>query len=363
LTGAWCNEARELSLPIIQTLSSRCGRYPPQSKGGSLNRWRGIWADTNGMGDDHWWHRLAEVEPVRGKFKWMFFRQPAGMITCSADDEEAVPAAKHWWRDNSKAENIANLPIGYYEQQLGGKDLDWIKCYVGGEYVFVSEGKAVWPEYTDSEMNSENIQIDYGAPIIVGLDFGLTPAAVFCQRDEDGRWKVLYELVAKDMGLANFAQHLLYELNTRFDKLEPEIWGDPAGTARDQIWEVTAFDHLQSLGLKANPTVSNDFQVRREAGAAPMTRMVKGKPGLIIDSSCKQLRRALAGGYHFKRVAQAGGGDRFRDKPLKDMHSHIGDAFGYAMLGGGEHRELVRNSHRPKKHNATITAPSNFNVW
>jgi len=29
--------------------------------------------------------------------------------------------------------------------------------------------------------------------------------------------------------------------------------------------------------------------------------------------------------------------------PNKNEHSHVGDAYGYLMLGGGEHRALTRN--------------------
>ena len=52
---------------------------------------------------------------------------------------------------------------------------------------------------------------------------------------------------------------------------------------RDEIYEVTAFDHLRSIGLTARPTATNDFKVRREAGAMPMNRLIDGKPGLLID--------------------------------------------------------------------------------
>jgi hypothetical protein len=360
LTGAWVNEARELPLAVVQGLTHRVGRYPTKANGGAP--WRGIWADTNPMDDDHWWHRLAEKEPVKGKFKWTFFRQPGGMIEGSADAPDAVPAAKRYWVVNPRAENINNLPPGYYEQQLGGKDLDWIQCYVGGQYVFVKEGRPVWPEFDDVTMSVEGLELDEGAPIHVGLDFGLTPAAVFGQRTPSGQWRILYELVTDDMGLERFGQMLLYEFNTRFSKCEPMIWGDPAGGARDQIFEVTSFDHLRSLGLNAQPTASNDFQVRREAGAAPMTRLVIGQPGLLVDASCKRLRKALAGGYHFKRVGISGGMDRFRDAPNKDQNSHVGDAFGYLMLGGGEHRRLTRGAFAPTVV-APVAAPLDFNVF
>jgi hypothetical protein len=38
------------------------------------------------------------------------------------------------------------------------------------------------------------------------------------------------------------------------------------------------------------------------------------------------------------------GQERFRDVPNKNEHSHVGDAYGYLMMGS-EHRKLTRNSH------------------
>jgi hypothetical protein len=54
------------------------------------------------------------------------------------------------------------------------------------------------------------------------------------------------------------------------------------------------------------------------------------------------LRKSLAGGYHFKRVAVGAGQERFRDTPNKNEHSHVGDAFGYLLTGGGEHKRLTK---------------------
>ena len=36
------------------------------------------------------------------------------------------------------------------------------------------------------------------------------------------------------------------------------------------------------------------------------------------------------------------GQERFRDVPNKNEHSHIGDAYGYLVLGGGEHKRMTR---------------------
>jgi hypothetical protein len=143
------------------------------------------------------------------------------------------------------------------------------------------------------------------------------------------------------MGLNRFADMLKGELNARFSKAEVLIWGDPAGMQRDQIFETTAFDHLKSLGMLARPTATNEFRTRREAMAIPMGRLIEGKPGFLVSKKCVRLRKALAGGYHFKRVSMGSGQERFRDVPNKNEHSHVGDAAGYCCLGS-EHRIMTK---------------------
>ena len=346
LTGAWVNEARELPKAVIDGLTHRVGRYPTKRDGGAS--WHGIWMDTNPMDDDHWYYRMAEKERMTGAYAWKFFKQAGGMIEVdpaqlpeNPEANDHIFAAGKWWKLNPGAENLGNLPAGYYQQMLLGKNLDWIRCYAGGTYTYVQEGRPVWPEYDDSMMSGE-VEFDPSLPLQVGVDFGLTPAAIIGQRRPNGQWQVLHEIVTFDMGLERFGQQLLAELNTRYPKAQILVWGDPAGMARDAIYEVTAFDHLRTLGLRAQPTHSNDFKVRREAAAMPMQRLIAGKPGLIVNRECKLLRKSLAGGYHFKRIAVGAGHERFRDAPNKNEHSHCGDAFGYLLLGGGEHRRLTK---------------------
>jgi hypothetical protein len=94
-----------------------------------------------------------------------------------------------------------------------------------------------------------------------------------------------------------------------------------------------------------------------------MQRLIVGKPGLIIHTSCKRLRKSLAGGYHFKRVAVGAGHERFKDSPNKNEHSHIGDAFGYLMLGGGEHKRMTKNHLAASSIIAQTLAKSDFDVF
>ena len=209
-------------------------------------------------------------------------------------------------------------------------------------------------------MSVEGLQYDISLPIQIGLDFGLTPAACFGQRHPSGQWRIIHELVTFDMGLERFGNQLKAEVETLFPKAEVMIWGDPAGQQRDQIYEVTAFDHLKTLGLLARPAASNDWKVRREAMASPMIRFFDKKPGLLIDKKCNRTRKALAGGYHFSRVSMGAGHERFRDVANKNEHSHIGDAYGYLMLGGGEHKRMTK---RPMNFTHMPVASSDFNVF
>ena len=348
LTGAWVNEARELPKAIIDGLTHRVGRYPSKADGGPT--WRGVIMDTNPPDDDHYWYRLAEKDTPTGRFKWEFFRQPGGVLEVPLEElPEDMPEAQgythqagKWWQTNPHAENLKNLPNGYYDQLLGGKNLDWIRCYAKGEYTFVQEGRPVWPEYDDA-MVADDLEPLENLPVHVGLDFGLTPAAVFAQRLPNGRWNVLHELVSFDMGLERFCSMLNSELETFFPRYQVLIWGDPAGQQRDQIFETTAFDHLKTHGMLARPTATNEFRTRREALAIPMGRLIEGKPGFMIDRKCMRLRKSLGGGYHFKRVAIGAGQERFKDSPNKNEHSHVGDAAGYCLLGS-EHKIMTKRA-------------------
>ena len=364
LTGAWVNEARELPKAVVDGLTHRVGRSPTKSDGGTT--WRGVWMDTNPMDSDHWWYRLAEKEPMKGKYAWKFFNQPGGVLEVTKEELPENPEANgfvfscgKWWQTNPKAENLKNLPSGYYEQTMLGKNLDWVRCYAQGVYTYVQEGKPILPEYDDAIMTEDFIEPDPNVPIQIGLDFGLTPAAVFGQKLNNGRWVILDELVTFDMGLERFGHMLKSELEAKYPKYEVMIFGDPAGQQRDHIYEVTAFDHLKTLGMNARPTASNDFKVRREAGAMPMNRLIDGKPGLLVAAKCERTRKALSGGYHFRRV-QIAGHERYKDQPFKNQHSHVGDAYMYLMLGGGEHRQLTRGS---TQRHRQATAKTDFDIF
>jgi len=347
LTGIWINEAREIPKSIIDACTMRVGRFPSMRDGGPS--WSGVIADTNAPEEDHWWPIMAGEVPVpdhipREQAKmlvkpdnWSFFTQPCGML--EAKDEEGEIQD---YKENPKAENQKNILGNYYSNLIRGKTKSWIDVYVMNRLGHIQDGKPVYPMFAgEVHIAKEEIPVAANTPVYVGIDFGLTPAAVLAQKVR-GRWFVQSEIVAIDMGIVRFAEVLRQELATRFSAAsEVIIYGDPAGDFRAQTDESTPFHILRGAGLRAYPAPSNSVDLRLESVSSQLTKMVEGKPALLIDRRCPQLIKGFEGGYAYKRMEVSG--ERYADKPDKNMFSHVHDAAQYLFLGAGEGRALMNN--------------------
>jgi hypothetical protein len=320
LTGAWVNEAREVPLTVVNALQGRVGRFPSARDEGCS--WFGVLMDTNAPDTDHWWYRLFEEERPEN---WLLVRQPPGR--------------------SREAENIANLPPRYYDNLVPGKSPDWINVYVDGQYGFVREGKPVWGEYSDRvHCAAEPLGFDAARPLLMGQDFGLTPAAVFAQRDVQGRWRVLEELIGDGMGIQRFAEIARGFIAEKFPGVAQQdvrLWGDPAGADPAQTDERTCFQILRAQGFQPERAPTQNFAARREAVAAALNRLIDGEPGFLLSPSCRVLRKALGGGYAYRRIPIVGD-ERFAERPDKNRYSHPADALQYLMCGGGEAHQLVQ---------------------
>jgi hypothetical protein len=347
LTGAFINEAREVPKSIVDATTMRVGRYPSMKDGGPS--WYGVIMDTNAPDDDHWWPIMAGEAPIPDHIGreeammlikpegWEFFNQPGGMVERRDADGEVVG-----YDLNPEAENQENLTPDYYPRIIAGKTRSWISVYVLNQLGSLSDGKPVYPDFKEElHVAREPLLVAEGLPVFVGLDFGLTPSAVFAQHVR-GRWLVLRELVAQDMGTVKFADVLRKFMAQEFPGVPAEkfvIWGDPAGDYRAQTDEATPFQLLRAAGIKARAAPSNDPAVRIGAVETCLTRMVDGQAGFLLDPSCVMLRRGFAGGYHYRRLQISG--ERYESLPEKNRYSHVHDALQYLLCGGGESRKLL----------------------
>ncbi len=346
LTGGWINEAKEIDKSVLTMLTGRVGRYPSKIKMGGKQYWSGIIMDTNPMDEDHWYYSLAEEERPKG---YRFFRQP-GAVTFNGKDY--IP--------NPLAENIKNHTMGmdYYLRQIPGKDHEWIKVYLMGDYGAVMDGKPVYPEYSDlSHCPDTDVRPLEKVPIMLGWDFGLTPSCIIGQLSPRGQLIILDELVSEDMGIRQFANEIVVPyLSRHYTNFSIHSTGDPAGVQRAQSNESTCLDELKLAGIPTEPAWTNDFTARREAVAGFLNKMVDGKPAFLLNQKCRMLRKGFLGGYCYKRVQVSGA--RYRDKPDKNEYSHPHDALQYLALSLSEQRNrMLKAATRNRNNNQSTARP------
>jgi len=394
-TGFALNECREIAKILFDTNTSRLGRYPGSRKGPTT--WSGIIADTNPPDEDHYLADWAMHKPDN----FIIVRQPpaiievdvAGKYPKSVDPWIKDRVFKHHPDDkdhpmpvihnkdkayvvNPDAENLKHLkqaapkedvygPRGYYGRQISGKDADYIHVYLKGQDGYVREGKPVIPEFNKETMVAANLPILDDRPIILGMDIGggtLTPAAVWLQRHSMGAWLCHGELLCEDMGVERFSALLKQTHQELFSGMPIEVaWGDPAGAKRDDLYETMIFEHLRRAGIPARAAPSRQIQPRIDAIKAPMNRLCYGKAGFMVHPRCKMLIKGLNGRWNYRKM-QVLSRDIFRDLPTKNIYSHCCDALGYALLGGGEYRQMTGRSESDKMWHGEKTAKS-FSVW
>lgn len=349
VTGFWLNEVKELHKSVVDMADLRHGRYPSMAAGGVKPTWHGMIGDTNAADEDHWYYDLAENVRPEG---WNFWRQPGGLIRVGEGYDV-----------NPNAENIQNLPDGYYIRGMQGKSKDWIDVNLCNEYGTVMEGKPVYPEYVDSVhcMTEEYIP-KKELPIILGADFGRTPACALIQYDPVmGRYIGFDEFVTSDMSAALFAPELKRYLDREYPGYNFNVGdGDPAGDDKGQATEDTPIQILCAKGIPFKKAPSNSVLKRRASIVNPMTRLcMDGKPAFMISPKCKMWRKGLKGGFCYKRK-QIAGDERFHDEPDKNEFSHICEAGEYGLLGAGEGAAAIRSVNVPQH---SFVAKNDFSVF
>jgi hypothetical protein len=212
----------------------------------------------------------------------------------------------------------------------------------------VRTGKPVHPEYVDSvHCTPEFIEYDPELPLIIGHDFGRTPAAAILQRNAM-RYVCIDEYVTENMSAAVYGPNLKIYLDTFYPGCTVKGYGDPAGDSKGQATDDTPILVLNAAGIPCEATFTNSTIIRRASVANPLTRLaMDGKPALLISPKCKMIRTGLNGGFCFRRL-QIGGVEQYTEEPDKNAYSHPVEALEYALVGAGEGHDALLG---PKKQN------------
>lgn len=345
ITCAWVNELSEINHENVNHLFLRCGRFPKLKSVAPF--WYGILTDTNPSDKSSWIYRDFDENPVNiekllskdqeliGFNKdlcepaYKVFHQPPGLL--EKDGKYTI---------NPAAENIENLPGGgnYYLIGAIGKSKEFISVYCMGEYGISFDGELVFKEFNPDIHCRNNTEADPNHPIILGWDFGLTPACLLVQFI-DGVLIFLKEFVTTGIsksGLRQLAENkVIPYLNSNYEGFEIETsLGDPASLKkRAETDESTCYDILEELNIPTESAATNSIVKRLDAVKWFLNRLIDGRGALIIDEKkCPMLKKAFMQKYYFKTIRRIGG-DQISDEPIKlHPYSDIMDCLQYITM-------------------------------
>lgn len=231
-----------------------------------------------------------------------------------------------------RPENEQNLPASYYAElrKLWAHRPDLIRRFVEGDFGFQAIGKAVTPQWSDRIHLAHGLIPIPRQPLIMLWDWGHNPTCIITQKTPLGYWIVLDALVGDGIGAEELvADAVTPLLNEKYKGGKHNLMhiGDPQGKQREQtsIHRSAVKMMRKMLGGSWRPGPVR-LEERIEPLRAILARNMGGKGVIQVDKeNAAALWHALRGGWHFN-ISRGGivGGE-----PVKDIHSHPGDAFSY----------------------------------
>lgn len=199
--------------------------------------------------------------------------------------------------------------------------------YVEGKFSFVAIGESVTPEYDEKRHRSKKMLMPMDGLTVFRLwDGGLNPTCVFLQIMPSGVLHFLDTVRGENMGVKQLIQTRIKPLLLRrYDKVRD--WrdiGDPSMANREQS------DSSQS----AAEIIHKDLDTVFEKGESNWENRREALKEMFDRDMCLLsphegvLHRAFRGGWHYHKDAA---GRVLKDKPVKDIHSHPGDAVSHGV--------------------------------
>jgi hypothetical protein len=198
------------------------------------------------------------------------------------------------------------------------------------------QGMPVFPEFSKIHIAEEKPEPMPGLPMLLGFDFGLTPAAVVGQL-QDEILVIFKEFIEINMGADRFADKVMAELRLRYPtfsdfKKNWLTYIDPSGVFRKDTDETTCAQILNAKGFRCIPGPVT-WEERRHGVLHWLRRLsTSGVPTFrIYGRDCPMLVKGFEGGYRFAEKAAEIEPSKLR--PVKDQFSHPHDALQYLCCG------------------------------
>jgi hypothetical protein len=208
------------------------------------------------------------------------------------------------------------------------------------------EGKPVYGDFNRTlHVSTTAIKPEPGIPLLIGWDFGLTPAAIVAQL-VGRQLKILREFIETNGSISKLAPVVEGYLNTNFlpwvhaDNITHYI--DPAGFQKAQTDERTCADVMrtvfgQQTRIQPGPVA---WEQRKKAVEDYLTKTYGEGPGLLISDECPVLIEGFNGGYQYSEKAIEI--EPAMVRPLKNKFSHPHDALQYVCAGATALRKTYK---------------------
>lgn len=343
ISFAVLDEFREINQQIFEALQGRLGRYPDKALVPPRPEWgndadglplggcvkddgssnRHIWGMTNPPDTDTFWETLLTDPPKNAD---VFF-QPSGL--------------------SQEADWLQYLPSEYYDNLAEGKKQDWIDVYINAQFGKSLAGKPVFSSFRSELHVAKEPLILQGAPLIIGVDAGLTPTATIGQIDYQGRLLIHDSITGDSMGALRFCRELLKPLlANKYKGKASIIIIDPAAFQRAQTDERTVADIFKNEGFHVKAALTNTITARLSAVDGYLTRTVDGKPAILFDKiGCAPLILAMRSKYRYKTDSK---GETAETPDKTHPWSDLADSLQYLCLhaDGGATYGAKRSSSR-----------------
>lgn len=325
-TDVALNEWPTMPEELTIALADRVGRDPPREVTGRVGRFYG---DGNAPDVLSYIYRDFFETPKDGH---VLHRQPGGL----APDAENIEAVGREYYENSCRIN-AHRPW-------------WIRRMVHAQPGFTRANDPVYPKFDDVRNVSPATMLpSRHLPVLVGVDGGLTPAAVYMQEMPSGQLRIFAEVALERGGMKELSVEMLALEGARFPGFEFRTKCDPAMQAGEDTEESSDRSRLAKyLGRPVTAAKTNNPDTRWAAVRDKFDLSIEGGlPGLMLDPSCKGLRRGFNQTYAFRNIA--GTNDRGNVEKTFDSHAHDALQYGALECGTAEARVLRQESDRERQ--------------
>lgn len=327
ITGCYFNECQYQSLEFIQEATTRAlaGRYPPKD-----------WFPAD----------LDEYERTQNTCIIMDTNPPDAITNWVCTEEERfrkelptfATVYKQPSMEDPDAENLSNLAHDYLQTSKKALSPEKYQRLVCCNFMYETQDDSVYYRHFKRNVHVSELPLVYrGGDLVVGLDFGMKPAAAFCEVSGT-EIRVLEEYappVTRNVLLKEFCE----EIGSTIKRLahgrpvNVQYWGDPSG-AHSTTEGRSTIDWFQMNGYDVQVTYTNTPSIRVDTVAQALKARYKPdiNTGLVISINCSTLVNGFQGGYVYEKYRDKHH-QSLSNKIMKNKYSHVHDALQYAMLG------------------------------